>query len=355
MLCCTDQELRNLSLLSNVSVVRHRLLNYVSDMPIEMSFDMPYSLRVDGDFVVRTAGEEFNVTLSTHFEENPRFPGAETVENVAIVHDDTNILSHTKVIARYNPSDPATVPDEARFVGYVAEIAISVANALVSAARAAYQEYFLDYIYAPKRLGPIDFSVSAIEGVNIKSGRFDALMGGITFRTPPRSGHDTLNFGRVLAEGATLTVAQELYFDARQYLLRGNYRMALANLVISFEVGLADSLSKIAVSRADTALEALIVAGTLGELGQNLAKQALGQSLEKKSYWGGRFSVAYTWLTKSRNGVLHKAQMSVTHDSVTRDFSIRGELEALFDERDWLTGEIEAAVARVIAGQPAKP
>lgn len=70
-------------------------------MPIEISFDMPYSLRVDGDFVVRTAGEGFNVTLSTHFEENPRFPGAETVENVAIVHDDTNILSHTKVIARY--------------------------------------------------------------------------------------------------------------------------------------------------------------------------------------------------------------------------------------------------------------
>jgi hypothetical protein len=86
-----------------------------------------------------------------------------------------------------------------------------------------------------------------------------------------------------------------------------------------------------------------------------LAKQTLGQSLEKKSYWGDRFSDAYTWLTKSRNGVLHKAQMSVTHDSVTRDFSIRGELEALFDERDWLIGEIETAVSRAIAGQPAKP
>jgi hypothetical protein len=47
--------------------------------------------------------------------------------------------------------------------------------------------------------------------------------------------------------------------------------------------------------------------------------------------------------------------MSVTHDSATRDFSIRSELEALFAERDWLTGEIEAAVARVIAGQPVKP
>jgi hypothetical protein len=79
-----NSELRKLSLLSNVITVRHRLLDQVTDMPIEISFDMPYSLRVEGDFVVRTAGEELNVTLSTHFEENPRFPGAQTVENVAI-------------------------------------------------------------------------------------------------------------------------------------------------------------------------------------------------------------------------------------------------------------------------------
>jgi hypothetical protein len=250
-------------------------------MPIDINFDMPYSLQVDGDFVLKTAGEEFNVTLSTHFEEDPRFPGAETVENVAIVNDDTNILSHTKVIARYDPSDPTAVSDNARFSNDVARIAMSIANALVSATRAAYEEYFLDYIYAPKRLGPIMFSVSNIQGAKNYSGMYDPLMGGITFRMPPRSGHDTLTFGRILADGATLTVAQELYFDARQYLLRGNYRMALANLVISFEVGLADSLSKIAVSRADSALEALIVAGTLGDLGQNLAKQTLEHSVNR--------------------------------------------------------------------------
>jgi hypothetical protein len=323
-------------------------------MPIEISFDMPYSLRVDGDFVVRTAGEEFNVALSTHFDENPRFPGAETVENVAIVNDDTDILSHTKVIARYDPSDPTAATDNARFSNEVVRIGLSIANALVSAARTAYQEYFLDHIYASKRLGPIAFSVSNISGAKNYSGYHDPLMGGITFRTPPRSGPDTSNFARILAEGATPTVAQELYFDARRYLLNRDYRMALANLVISFEVGLADSLAKIAVYRSDNALETLIVAGTLGELGRNLAKQTLGQSLEKKSYWGARFSDAYTWLMKSRNGVLHKAQMSVTHDGTTRDFSRPDELEALFCERDWLTGEIEAAVARVIAGQPAK-
>jgi hypothetical protein len=264
-----------------------RYTDEVRDMSIEISFDMPYSLRVDGDFVVRTAGEKFNVTLSTRFEENPtRFPGAETVENVAIVGDDTNILSHTKVIARYDPSDPTAVTDNARFSNDVIRIVLSIANALVSGARAAYEDYFLDYIYAPKRLGPVAFSVSNIQGAKDYSGMHDPLMGGITFRTPPRSGHDTSNFGRILADGATLTVAQELYFDARRYLLRGNHRMALANLVISFEVGLADSLSKIAVSRADNALEALIVAGTIGDLGQNLAKQTLGQSLEKKELLG---------------------------------------------------------------------
>lgn len=323
-------------------------------MAIEIRFDMPYSLRVEGDFLLKTVGEEFQINLSTHFEETPKFPGAERVENVAIVNDDTNILSHTKVIAKYHPSDPSSVGDHAHFSRELPGIVLSVANALVSAARLAYGEYILDCIHLREHLGPITFSVPEILGRKGFSGTSDPLMGGITFRTPPRSGPETSEFARILAEGAPVTVAEELYFDARRYLMRGNCRMALANLVISFEVGLADSLSKVAASRGDSALEAEIVESMLGKLGQDLAKRTLGSSLEKSTYWGRKFSDAYGWLREVRNKVLHKARTSVTLDNVTRDFANRTELERLFAERDWLMGEIENAVARVIVGMPAK-
>jgi hypothetical protein len=324
-------------------------------MAIKISFDMPYSLSVDGEFLISTNGEKFNVTLSTQPEKNPKFPGAEKVENVAIVHDETNILSHTKVVARYDPSDPSTLADPARFSTQMVNIALSITNALVTAARRAYGEYFLEYIYGAERLGPIKFSVSGIEGVKSYSGVRDPLMGGITSRTPPRSGLETAGFGRILANGAAITVAEELYFDARRYLLRGNNRMALANLVISFEVGLADNLSRIAASRNDSALEAQIEKGTLGGLEQTLAKQTLGHSFENRTYWGSRFCDAYGWLRGARNSVLHKAQMLVTVANVTRDFRERNELEGLFAERDWLANKIDTATAQVIAGKPAKP
>jgi hypothetical protein len=65
-------------------------------MPIELSFNLPYSLQVDGQFVLNALGESFDLTLSTVKESNPRFPGAESVENIAIVNDNSNILSHIR-------------------------------------------------------------------------------------------------------------------------------------------------------------------------------------------------------------------------------------------------------------------
>jgi hypothetical protein len=324
-------------------------------MTIEIRFDMPYSLRIEGDFQLRTEGEEFEVNLSTHIEEEPRFPGAQRVENVAIVNDDTNVLSHTKVVAKYLPSDPSSVADPGRFSQEVSKIAQSIANALVNATRLAYGEYILDTIHHLKRLGPITFSVPQIGGRKGFFGVADPMMGGITMRTPSRSGPETSEFARILAEGAPITVAHGLYFDGRRYLVQGNTRMALANLVISFEVGLADSLSKVAASCGDSALEAQIINGTLGELGQSLAKRTLGHSLEESTYWTPRFSDAYGWLRNARNGILHKARTIVRLNNVTRDFANPTELGSLFTERDWLMGEIENAVARVIMGVSAKP
>ncbi len=43
-------------------------------MTVEIKFDLPYSLNVEGDFTVRAAGEIFQVTLTTEVEADPRFP-----------------------------------------------------------------------------------------------------------------------------------------------------------------------------------------------------------------------------------------------------------------------------------------
>lgn len=323
-------------------------------MPIEIKFDMPFSLNVEGTFLVKAMGEEFQVTLTTHVEDNPQFPGAESVENLAIVNDNTNILSHTKVIAQYLPSNPAATADPGRYSGEVPNIALSIANALISGVRHTLGNYFLDYLHHAKRLGPVQFSVPAIGESKRFAGMSDPLMGGITIRTPPRTGPEVSEFRRFLAGEIDITVAQDLYLDAKRYLDQRDARMALANLVISFETGLADSLLKIATSRNDAALEAKIAESTLAHLGEQFGKQLLGHSFAESGFWGTRFTDTYTWLRKARNSVLHKARMAVENDGVTKDFADLNELKALFAERDWLMSEVDSAVNRVLAGLPAK-
>jgi hypothetical protein len=324
-------------------------------MSIKLSFDLPYPLQVDGQFVLNSLGESFDLTLSTAKEPDPRFPGAESVENVAIVNDGSNIFSHTHVQVSYEPRDEAEASDPGRYSRTVSGLAVGISNALISAVRMAYGEYHLEYLYSAGPLGPISFNVPAIAGREPFSGSFDGLQGGITIARPARTGSATAAFAKALAAGAALAPASELLFDARRYLLRGNKRMALANLAISFEVGLADRLTEVAVSRNDQGLEQKIARAALNDLGKGLAVRTLGHSFAERKYWSDRFADAFEWLRTARNGVLHKTQLNLTFGGHTRDFDQMAELKALFAERDWLVGEIEAATVRVLAGKPALP
>ena len=322
-------------------------------MIIELQFNMPYSLDVDGDFVVRPPlGEEFQVHLVTHIEREPRFPGADSIDNVAIRDDDTNIVSHTKVRASY--TIPDTAIDEAKFSKDLGKLALSIANMLVTGARFAHGDYVKDYLYSAARLGPVSFRVPAACGKKGFSGFFNPLMGGISIRQQPRTGSSASLFAAVVASGGELPVSRELYCDARRYLIHENFRMALANLVISFEVELASELARIAGYRGDSVLETEISDATLGALGTGLAKRTLGASFENEKYWGSAFSEAYVWLRGARNKVLHKARMSVSVNGQTREFDNETELTRLFAEYDWLKSEIDSAVSNVLAGKPAR-
>ena len=238
---------------------------------------------------------------------------------------------------------------------FLSEIAVSISNALISALRVVYGEYHLEYLYSADCLGPVSFQVPAMAGSKRFSGIYDGLQGGITIGRPARTGSDTDVFASNLAAGAALAPASELLFDARRYLLRGNKRMALANLAISFEVGLADKLTEVAVSRNDQALEQQIAMAALNDLGTGLAVKTLGHSFAKRNYWSDRFTDAFEWLRTARNGVLHKAQLKLTFGGQTRDFHQTTELQALFAERDWLVGQIDTATGNVLSGKPALP
>lgn len=323
-------------------------------LEVKIAFDMPYQLGVDGTFAAQVDGENLQLELVTHLENTPKFPGADIVENVAIVHDDTNVLGHTKVTARYIPTDQSLVADPRQYSNHVSNFSLSIANALVTGVRVAFNDYMKDYLHHAKRLGPISINVTGTDG---EKGYFcytDAMMGGITFASPPRRGPNTTEFARVLASGPSISVSKTLYFDAQRYKTHGDRRMALANLVMSFEIGLADSLARVARAQGNTALEADILEATIGRLGNTFAKQTLGESFDKEDYWGARLKAAYEWLRNTRNKVLHRAQMSVTFGAETRDFNDIGELEKFFAELDWFNSEIDKAVANVLVGKPAK-
>ena len=106
--------------------------------------------------------------------------------------------------------------------------------------------------------------------------------------------------------------------------------MALVNLAIGFEVLLASFLSEIAVQNADASLAVEISEGTIGELGQGLAKKTFGHSLEERGFWGECFVETLGWMRMARNGVLRKAQMSLSFGGRSRNFANEIELAALF-------------------------
>lgn len=322
------------------------------EMPILLNFELPFSINVDGVFQLTAFEETFDVELSTQYNPDPRFPGAESVEGLAILHDESSILSNTKVVARYLPAS-ATPIDAEIYSIQAADIAVAITNALISALRIAFGEYHIDYVYSPAKLGPIQFNVPALNGGGRFGGSYDGLQGGITFQRRPRTGQQAAPFAAALITGASLSPSEEILFNARRYLLRGDRRMALANLAISFEIGLADRLTQVAAARADAALEAEIAKATLNELGTGLAARTLGISFAKRSAWGNRFHEVFEWLRVARNGVLHKAQLTLSYGGQTRNFTDKTELQALFNERDWFMAELDKAIARVLSGNPA--
>jgi len=323
-------------------------------MTVVLRFDLPFSLNVDGSYELRTLGESFSVDLVTHRVTKPQFPGAERVEGLAILNDDSNILSYTKVTAQYTPQSSSPIVHGV-LSRQIPEITIAITNALVSALRISFGEYHIDYLYSADKLGPIYIDVPAFNGGKRFSCCYDGLQGGITFQRAPRSGAQAAKFAQTLLAGASLSPAEEILFNGRRYLLRGDLRMALANLAISFEVGLSDRLARVANARGDAILEAEIASAALNDLGTKFAKKTLGTSFARRNVWGDRFHDVFEWLRVARNGVLHKAQLLLSYGGRTRNFADKSELQSLYDDHDWFMGELDNAIARALAENPASP
>lgn len=320
-------------------------------MRVELSFDMPFSLNIEGNFLVKIDRESFSVSLTTHNEENPDFPHAESVNNISIIDDDTKILSHTKVHAKFNPLEKGKYADENLFFAEIEKLAISLANILISGARHVFGDYFLDYVYHEKRLGVINFTFARDGQFGTSSGIYDSLMGGITTRVPPRSGAEALEFSRFLCGDLKATVAQDLYLDARRYLAQKNARMALANLVISFETGLADRFLDFVANRNDPDLEKDISRSTLSRLGEHYAKILLGHSFGEDGYWGSSFTGTFAYIRSARNNVLHKAIMKIQVNCSERDLSDLSELNELFKDRDLFMDKLDIIMCSSIEGK----
>lgn len=228
-----------------------------------------------------------------------------------------------------------------------------MSNRLINAARVAHGEYFKDFIYRPSQIGPVQYRVIPSRGEKGFEGVFDPLMGGVQPRVPPRTGQSAAKFAAILMAGETSPVWQELLFDARRYKLSGNPRMAVANLVMSFEIGLSVLLSRIAQHRGDTSLQAQIEQASIGRLVQQYSSETLGHSLEKVSFWGADTVRRCNLLRETRNKVLHRAQLSVSVDDVTWDFSDSTVLERLFQEYDRLWDTLTDSVKNVLSGRSA--
>ncbi|GGG29534.1 hypothetical protein [Chelatococcus composti] len=319
-----------------------------SGIHVKLDFSLPFSLHVNGSFDIKAMEERFSVTLETIFKKNPQLRFAEHVENVAIINDDSDQIAYTKVSAEYRPAKSRDWTDYKASLE-LRNAAIAIANALISGARHALGKHYLYYVYHPKQLEPINVLINE-NGHSLGIGL--ALSGGITIQTSPDKLTKDSEFGRILSGAKTVSVADDIYIEAQRWLEQRDPRMALANLVISFETGLADHLLRIAAMRGNPQLEADVSSATLASLGERWSTELLGKSFMNGSHWGSDFTESFCWIRDARNSVLHKAKLLVVRrDGRSRDFTNLEELKKLFEERDRLMNRINSAVCQALSRQ----
>lgn len=320
----------------------------ISQLPIKIEFDLPYSLRLDVLCRVRTNIREYQIRLSTIYNENPQMPGADHVENIEYVHDNTNIFAYTHVQAEYAMADVDIQADHRQVIDAVNTVALDVSNAIISAARSSFKEFHYYSLFSADQLNNIGIEVHPGDGHRPWSGMVDNFGGGFTMRRPARDTGAVGVFCRTVDSGEELPISDQLFFDANAYMLANNNLMAAANLAISFETLLARELSRVATHRSDTGLQNDIDSASINELGTKIGKAIFGASMENATSWGPDFVSAYRWLRTIRNKVLHKAETVVTLDGQTKDFSQKSDLKWLFEKRSIVANEVSRRVEALI-------
>lgn len=312
-------------------------------MSVTVSFNLPYLLKIDGDFEANVDGNLFRIKLESFREEEPNFHGKRNAiysSNMSIIRDDTTIMGYTKVYAECLSSniDVSMYPPD----DLPRTLAIKISNRLICAAKNAFDCYELENIFHEKRIGCITYSISIDD--RRESGIFDPLMGGVTFSCAQHQQSIEVFSSELLLE-SEVPAWKELYFDAKRYLLNKNIKMALINISISFELRMIGVLISAAENKdIDIGIES-IKSLTLTKLGTGICKKIFKHSLDDCKSWGKDIVDIYKIFVKVRNAILHGAETVLVFDSVSRDFSKESEADALFSKYDYFFSVLQYKVS----------
>lgn len=318
----------------------------------EITIDLPFWLKIEGELPFRLENKTGRIRIETVKRDSPKIPGFETALGAYLVNDDTDFIAHTKLTVWTEFDIPKGSRESAIFsLSTFPQNNLQICNFIINSVRFCYKDYVLRTLSEPNELQSLTYHIRP-PGTEkwVGGGAITLPVSAITNVPPsyPKTNH--AKFKHFVVHGTQLTLAQELYCDARHYLIKNNARMSLSNLTVGFEVFLFETVRTISELDSDRLpIRENYEEWPMNKLATKGFTQALGGSLENRKFWGKDFARTYKILNGARNAVLHKGRLQLTFDGNHYDFADREVLEKFFDDTDALIENINSRLLALVA------
>jgi hypothetical protein len=301
------------------------------DHRIELTIDLPFWLKVEGKSSVRIGDCHGQLTIESVHRDKVAIPGVALLQGGRLLHDDTNYIAHSRLVADLVLSAPEEESARRLFLFQeVPVVATRLSNLVINSARLHLEDYILRPLAGAHELQAI--SIQHLVDGKKSFATHTTYPSAITNSALTYTDAQRANFCRRIEEGLELHLHQALYLDAETYRLKLNPRMAAANLSLSFEVFLHFILETFEIPVSEK--------WTMWKLGTAGIAQVFGEGLDQEERWGAEAVANFRLLKSLRNMVMHRAGTVLLVGAVTLDLNMEADIGRVFAAFVSLTGLI---------------
>jgi hypothetical protein len=293
---------------------------------IELAINLPFWLKIEGSSAFAVHGYSGSLSIVSIFRDQVAVPGLSVLEGGRLLHDDTNYIAHSRLVARTLVTCPKEPAKRRPFLFYeIPKIAVALSNLVINAARLHLEDYILRALAGPHELHGVSVKHLAPDGTVVGQAEHSTYVSAITNDPLVYTDVQRGNFSARIEQGLEPHLHQLLFLDAQTYRLKQNPRMAAANLSLALESELFFVLTEMGVvvdHMEDWTMNRLAIAGL---------RRVFGAGLDNPTMWGEEAVANFELLKRVRDRVMHKGQLTIRSGEIVLDLNVEADLERVFD------------------------